>query len=669
MRHDGSFLPVWSEFGRRLALLFVSSPKNAQLLERIGNARGLFSICASLAQYQPSAFRMLVALFAISGFMVPTGLAFLGFRFMGKCGGRRVQVITPLYNELYNGHCVALGSLTISTVIVNVLIVGFAFGIQNSLRETSTFYARGLDELEGYFRTKHTPIPWNRSRSVLKKAALQAQQLDTDFSEAFKEYLQQRLDVNPFESKGPSCGKLLRAIIGDNDALLNLNCSSLEQAQHQLVQNATLTFKKKTVTERMRLARALWTGAFTVENSGNGNIKKLAAVKVKFHKFEKKFRLRHLFGSLAPLTMMVLAMVVGVVGALLVIALAMGILNHDRGMAPTLRNTFSHKAGLIMLYCPAVLGLCSVMAVPLAGVLLSGCVVGECYICEPYRGRERHILDEAATKLLSGDTSLIPSRIIHSCMEPSKRASRPRNHDPELPEQLQRRDAAAETGCGANCTTRMSRHQAFALNGTAELNDEILQPALSEFYMKMVTKAEMMLSRMRVKKRNSATAECRTVYKVMSQGYSLFCGTLLGNYHGAWTGLLLLAALMVATAVVSLRLSKFHLVMDQYCYAGWDKRILRKSPRRRKVVRRRHSPKPSFEDLSADSNDSAGDEQSGDADTGPTQTSEHSEEEAGSVGVWDSEAWLLGSLSKGAPSRTPAEASQSDTEQESAADA
>lgn len=663
MRNDGSFLPVWSEFGRRLALMLVSSPKNAQLLERIGNARGLFSICASLAQYQPPVFHMAVALFAVSGFMVPMGLGFLGLRFMGKCGGQRVQVITPLYNELYNGHCVALGSLTITSVIVNVLLVGFAFGIQNSLREASIFYARGLEDLESFFRAKNTPHSWNRSHLVLRSAALQAQRLDSDFGEAFEQYLLQRLDVNPFESKGPVCGKLLRAMLGENDELRNANCSALEKTQQQLVHNATKVFKKKTAAERRRLARALRMRAFLAQNGATINHRKLAAVKVKFQKFEQKFRLRHLFGSLAPLMMMLLSMVVGVVAALLIVGLAMGMLNHDRGMAPTLRNAFSHKAGLIMLYSPVVLFACSVLAVPIAGVLLSGCVVGECYICEPYRGRERHILDEAATKLLSGETTLLPSKILHSCTERSRRSPRPHRQSAILQvSRIRRRrsaDHAAE--CTKDCA-QVTQGRELSVNTTTDLNAEIIQPALSDFYVAMVSEAEMMLSRLRAKNRNSAAAECRIVYNVMSHGYSLFCGTLLGNYHGAWTSLLFLAALLMATAVVSVRLSKFHLVMDQYCYAGWDRRILRKAPKRRKVSTKRPGPRPSVENLSSpdnseslekDEHDSAG------ADTTSRQTREHpsdSDEDPGSMGVWHSEAWLLGSLTKGASSLTAAHA-------------
>lgn len=659
MRNDGSFLPVWSEFGRRLALMLVSSPKNAQLLERIGNARGLFSICASLAEYQPSVFRLTVALFAISGFLVPVGLGFLGLRFMGKCGGQRVQVITPLYNELYNGHCVALGSLTITSVIVNVLLVGFAFGIQNSLREASTFYARGLDDLESFLRGM--PKVRNKSQLVLRNAALQAQKLDSDFSEAFEQYLLHRLDVNPFETKGPICGKLLRAMLGEHDELRNANCSVLEQTQQQLVHNATKAFKKKTVAERRRLARALRIKALTVQNGGNTSRKKLADVKVKFQNFEQRFQLRHLFGSLAPLLMMFLSMVVGVVAAFLVVGLAMGMLNHDRGKGPTLRNAFSHKAGLIMLHCPVVLFACSILAVPLAGILLSGCVVGECYICEPYRGRERHILDEAAAKLFSGDTTLLPSKILHSCTDRSRRARRPHEQIANISVSGKRRRRSADHA--AECTDNCAQIGGdLGLNTTVDLNAEILQPALSDFYVSMVAQAEMMLSRLDGKKRKSAAAQCRIVYKVMNHGYSLFCGTLLGNYHGAWSSLLFLAALLMAAAVVSVRLSKFHLVMDQYCYAGWDKRILRKAPKRRKMLTKRPGLKTSVESLSSPaSSESLEKDEHGNTedDTTPAETREHlsdSDEDPGSMGGWHSEAWLLGSLSKGASSLTAAHA-------------
>lgn len=670
MRNDGSFLPVWSEFGRRLALMLVSSPKNAQLLERIGNARGLFGICASLAQYQPSVFRLAVALFAISGLLVPVGLGFLGLRFMGKCGGQRIQVITPLYNELYNGHCVALGALTITSVIVNVLLVGFAFGIQNSLRETSTFYDRGLDDLEGFFRNR--PKSWSKSQLVLKNAEMQAQKLESDFNEAFEQYLLQRLDVNPFQSKGPVCGKLLRAMLGENDEARNANCSALEQTQQQLVRNATKVFKKKTATERRRLARALRIRAFMVQNGSNTNRKKLTDIKVKFKDFDQRFQLRHLYGSLAPLLMMLLSMVVGVVAAFLAIGLAMGMLNHDRGKGPTLRNVFSHKAGLIMLYCPVVLFACSVLAVPLAGILLSGCVVGECYICEPYRGRERHILDEAATKLLSGVTvTLLPSRILHSCTGRSKRAPSTHEQIANLSEsgKLRRGSADHLAECTENCTH-------LTANATMDVNAEILQPALSDFYANLVAQAEMMLIRLNGKNRRSAARECRIVYNVMSHGYNLFCGTLLGNYHGAWSSLLFLAALLMATTVVSVRLSKYHLVMDQYCYAGWDKRILRKAPKRRKALTKRFGRRLSVENFSlpATSEGSEKDEcDDAEADTASAEPREHlsdSDDDPGSMGGWHSEAWLLGSLSKGASSLTaeqadtnPLTASKSDSEE------
>lgn len=668
MRNDGSFLPVWSEFGRRLALTLVSEPRNAQLLEHIANARGLFSICASLAQYQPSTFRVLVALFAVSGFMVPAGVVFLGLRVMGKCGGQRVQVITPLYNELYNGHCVALGSLTISSVVINVLLVGFSFGIQKSLRDASNFYDQGLDELEGYFREKYVPESWNRSQLVLRSAALQAQKLDADFGDAFEEYLLQRLDVNPFASKGPACGKLLRAMLDERDELLKANCSSLEQTQQQLVENATQMFKKKTVAERRHLARALRARAFRVDNGGNTNLKMLSNVKVKFRNFEKRFRLRQLFGHLAPLLMMLLSMVVGVVAALLVVSLAMGMLNHDRGMAPTMRNAYSHRAGLIMLYSPAVLFLSSLVAVPLAGVLLSGCVVGECYICEPYRGRERHILDEAAVKLLSGDKTLVPSKILHSCTESGKRINGSRKQHAKKRVRRQVPRTSQQLDCGMNCTRR-------GVNSSADLN-EILQPVLSDFYAQMVTKTEIILSRLSPKNMSTVATECRTVYKLMNQGYSLFCGSLLGNYHGAWSSLLGLAALLMATAVVSLRLSRFHLVMEQYCYAGWDDRILRKAPRRRRTWAKRHQnqhlsvEEEVVEEVQSETNeppeppeppDAPG--AAGAADATPTDDAadpkarDHpsdTEEPAGSMGGWHSEAWLLGSLNKSGSSSSSA---------------
>lgn len=657
MRNDGSFLPVWSEFGRRLALTLVSSPKNAQLLERIGNARGLFSICASLAEYQPSVFRLAVTLFAISGFLVPVGLGFLGLRFMGRCGGQRIQVITPLYNELYNGHCVALGSLTITSVIVNVLLVGFAFGIQNSLREASAFYARGLDDLESFFRA--TPKVRSKSQLVIRSAALQAQKLDSDFSEAFEQYLLHRLDVNPFETKGPICGKLLRAMLGEHFELRNTNCSVLEQTQQRLVHNATEAFKKKTMTERRRLARALRMKALTVQNGGNASRKKIADIKVKFQDFEQRFRLRHLFGSLAPLLMMLLSMVVGSVAAFLVVGLATGMLNHDRGKGPTLRNGFSHKAGLIMLHCPIVLFACSILAVPLAGVLLSGCVVGECYICEPYRGKERHILDEAAIKLLSGDTTLLPSKILHSCSDRSRLEVRLREQVADIPTSSEMLHRSADQECTDNFT---QIGEDLAVNTTADLNAEILEPALSDFYINMVSQAEITLSRLEGKSRKSAAAQCRIVYKVMNHGYSLFCGTLLGNYHGAWSSLLFLAALLMATAVVSVRLSKFHLVMDQYCYAGWDKRILRKSPKRRKALSKRPVLKNSVENLSSPASSESLEKDECDdaeADTTSVETREHlsdSDEDPGSVGGWHSEAWLLGSDSKGPSSLTAAHA-------------
>lgn len=656
MRDDGSFLPAWSDLGRRLALTLVSAPRNAKLLERIARARGLFSICTSLARYQPSTFRVLVILFAVSGFMMPAGVAFLGLRFMGRCGGERIQVITPLYNELYKGHCVALGTLTISTVVVNVLLAGFAFGIQNSLRDASSFYDQGLDELEGYFRAKYVPESWNRSQVMLRSAALQAEKLDADFGDAFEEYLLRRLDVNPFASKGPSCAKLLRAMLEGSHELLKANCSSLEQTQQQLVENATKTFKKKTVAERRHLARTLRARASKLD--GNVNLEMLANAKVKLQNFENRFRLRQLFGYLAPLLMMTLSMVVGIVAALLVVALAMGMINHDRGMAPTLRNSHSHRAGLIMLYSPAALFLSILVAVPLAGILLSGCVVGECYICEPYRGRERHILDEAATKLLSGDKSLVPSKILHSCTETSKRTTRPRKKNGKKRVRRQvARIAEQILDCAANCTRR-------GANGRADVND-ILKPVLSDFYEQMVTKTEMILSRLSPTNVSAVATECRTVYKLMNQGYSLFCGSLLGNYHGAWSSLLVLASLMLATAVVSLRLSRFHLIMEQYCYAGWDERILRKSPRRRSAWAKRHEEENTaveeeVVDLESEAAnepseppDASGAADATDADAADAAAPKargqpsDSEEESGSMGAgWHSEAWLLGSLNK-----------------------
>lgn len=652
MRHDGSFLPLWCELGRRIARRLASAPKNVQLLERVADAQDLWSICGSLSEYQPPAFRALVALFAFSGFMVPVGLSFVALRFTGKCGGDRIQVITPIYADLYNGHCAALGSFTVAFIIINVILVGFAFGIENSMREASSFYAKGMYDIESYFRDRQLQPSWNGSQIVVRDAALHAKRLSADFNRAFKQYLFQKLEANPPTPKEGRCGKLLRAVLDENDGRLNTNCATLEEILDELVKNATKSFKKKTVLERRRLARALWVRAFEASGGNDANVKNLATAKLKLKRFEKKLHLRKMFGILAPRVMIAMSMILGVVAALLVVGLAMGMLNHDRGMAPTLRNSYSHRAGLIMLYSPILMLLSSVVAIPLAGILLSGCIVGECYICEPYRGKQRFILDEAVTKLLSSDTALSPSKILQTCSNPvsvpgqtPKAAIQSAAHKKHILASGKSKPLGTAT---ENCSTEgkdlFQQHSADDFNGT------FLQPELSDFYGRMIVQAETMLSTLADHSNQTATlSECNTVYRVMRTGYEMFCVTMLGNYHGSWMTLLLLSFVLIATSTISLRLSRFYLVMEHYCYAGWDERILRKAPRRKVVWTKGQSPQASVQLFARSSAATAKDDTTrtefGLKQPGSLNGSLNSDEQE-AINVWPSEAWLTGSISK-----------------------
>ncbi|EEC09364.1 serine/threonine protein kinase, putative, partial [Ixodes scapularis] len=514
MRTDGSFLPFWSDLGRRIAHKLTLTPKDGRFLEQIANARGPYGVVSGLAQHQPSTFGFLVATFTLSGLMTATWLLFLALRLTGRCGGQRVQVITPLYAQLYNGYCIAMSSITVTFIIANVLLAGFAFGIQNSALEASVFYTEAFDGLERYFRTQ--PQRWNSSRQAARDAAFQTRRLSKDFNEEFKQHLLQKLNINPFASKGRTCGKVLRAMLSEHSDLLDADCSTLEKTQEQFLSNATENFKKNTSAERKGLIRKLRVKVAEAIGGNNSNVKHLVKVKAKLRSFNKRTHFGQIYGGLAPLIMMMLSMSIGIVAALLVMAIAMGMLNHDRGMAPTLRNSYSHKAGIIMLYSPAVMFLSSIVAVPLAGLLLPGCVVAECYICEPYLGKHRHILNDVASKLLSASPALIP-------------------------------------------------------------------------------------------------------------------------------------IVLVAAGSVSLRLSKFYLVMDQYCYAGWDERILRRAPRRRKVSKKRRKADVAPEDkessrsldeqTDSDSRNN-GDGHLKDLDMSSVSLGQHGDE----AGPWHSESWLLGSV-------------------------
>ncbi|CAN7990755.1 unnamed protein product [Ixodes hexagonus] len=523
MRIDGSFLPLWSDWGRRITHKLIRPPKDVQLLEQIANSRGLYGVTVGLARHQPSTFGVLVASFTVGGLMSAVGISFLALRFRGRCGGQRVQVITPLYAELYHGCCMAISSITVIAIVANVLLAGFAFSVQKSIREASAFYGEAFDNLERYAGAQ--PRGWNGSRQAARDTALQTLKLSKGFNEAFKRYLLQELNVNPFASKGSTCGKLLRAMLSEHSDLFDADCPTLEKTQEQLIFKATENFKKKTLAERKGLLQKLRVKVAEAMGGNDTSVKHLMNVRSKLRSFDKRTHLRQMFGGLAPSLMMVLSMVIGVVSALLVIALSMGMLNHDRGMAPTLRNWYSHRAGLILLYSPAIMFLSSIVAVPLAGLLLSGCVVGECYICDPFRGKHRQILDDAASKLLSISPVLVPSRILQSCS-------------------------------------------------------------------------------------------------------------------------------------VSLRLSKFFLVMDQYCYAGWDERILRRAPRRRKSWKKRlgTGEPPSYQESSkcSDEDSDLDSKKSGvvalkDGDTNGTSVGQHGDE----AGPWHSESWLLGSVSGIGPLLAP----------------
>ncbi|KAL3182898.1 hypothetical protein MRX96_006698 [Rhipicephalus microplus] len=332
-----------------------------------------------------------------------------------KCGGERLQVISPEYDDYYQYYCLSVSLTGVALIITAVALFLSKSDMGSAVSDAYDNYASAVSLLKGITpgggakdKDKDKDKDKKPDENAPTKLRHIVETLNTRFREDFGEYVKRRVAMDsglPSRSVLSECRhdarSLVRSLSSDGQRSLaaqfqavGRRCEQLERSSQVAYGSLARAVEDATVAQRKKLLRKL----ASYESDGGA------------------------VGWMSFLTglPMLLVVVITLVAPIVAIA-GMGVAAQDHDLRPTIRSTQSNTGGLMLVYSAAggLVGLIISSYISTQLYLVSA--AAEVYVCEPYHSKNFKPLDQMSYALWTAEqrgaawAGFIPSEILSKC--------------------------------------------------------------------------------------------------------------------------------------------------------------------------------------------------------------------------------------------------------------
>lgn len=645
LQPSGVTVPVWSDIGRSVLTLFAGDAGDGGKFAKDAlDSPGMGGIRGALASQQS-----LMGIFTwISWFLflavTAGGLGLVGARFAKKCGGERLQIISPEYDDYYQYYCMAVSLTGVALMITAVALFLNKSDMGSAINDGYDHYAAAVGLLKGISagggggEKKDTPSA--RLRGIVDT-------LNTRFRDDFGEFLKRRVAMDsglPSRSVLYECSHDARSLAHSLSAAgqrrlaalftaVGRRCGQLEGSRKLAYGRLARAVEDATVAERKQLLRKV-RGALEraerrarmMEQSGGG----VDAAIGKLASYESDGGVVGWMSFLTGIPML-LVVVIALVAPIVAIA-GMGIAAQDNDLRPTVRSTQSNTGGLMLVYSAAAGLVCLIISSYIATQLYVIAGAGEVYVCDPFRSKNFKVLDQMAYALWPGEqrgsggwAGFIPSEIMSKCQrggslselqapdwagvtktndtkKDDKKDDNPKNPPARLRlnvELVRNASAARDSGAAVRALVsalgQLGSQRPSAIRAAAEQlsrkwrplvkgangSSDPLTSSVGRYYGEYMGDAER-----RLRWATAQTAEqgggCEPAFQTLNAALLLFCDTFVAGAEGYWLAHVLAFVLLLCFGPICLGMANHFLVMENYVYRGFDeKKVKRRDERER----------------------------------------------------------------------------------------
>lgn len=440
LQPSGATVPVWCDIGRALITLFAGDPGDGiKFGQDALDAPGLGGIWTALSSQQG----MLGIMVWISWFfflaVTAGGLGIVGARFAKKCGGERLQVITPDYDDYYQYYCMSVSLTGVALIITSVALFLSKSDMGSAVSDAYDNYQSAVDLLK-----QLSAGGGGGDKSKDKKADEGAptklrhivDTLNTRFRDHFGEYVKRRVAMDsglPSRSVLSECRHDARSLVRSlsSEGQRNLaalfkavgrRCGQLERSRQVAYGSLARTVEDATVAQRKQLLRKVRQALERAEERVRMMAQSGGGVDTPINKLASYESDGGAVGWMSFLTglPMLLVVVITLVAPIVAIA-GMGIAAQDNDLRPTVRSAQSNTGGLMLVYSAAAGLVALIISSYIATQLYVVAAAAEVYVCEPYHSKNFKPLDQMSYALWTPDqrgaawAGFVPSEILSKC--------------------------------------------------------------------------------------------------------------------------------------------------------------------------------------------------------------------------------------------------------------
>ncbi|KAK8780258.1 hypothetical protein V5799_018401 [Amblyomma americanum] len=441
LQPSGVTVPVWSDIGRSVLTMFAGDPGDGgKFAKEALDSPGMGGIRGALASQQG-----LMGIFTWVSWLLflavtAGGLGLVGARFAKRCGGERLQIISPEYDDYYQYYCMAVSLTGVALMITAVALFLNKSDMGSAINDGYDHYAAAVGLLKGISagggggdkdkdkdKEKKGDTPTARLRGIVDA-------LNTRFRDDFGEFLKRRVAMDsglPSRSVLSECSHDARSLahslsaagqrsLASLFAAVGRRCGKLESSRKLAYGHLARAVEDATVAERKRLLRKVRSALERaqqrmLEQSGGPGVD--AAIG-KLASYESDGGVVSWMSFLTGIPML-LVVVIALVAPIVAIA-GMGIAAQDHDLRPTVRSPQSNTGGLMLVYSAAAGLVCLIISSFIATQLYVVAGAGEVYVCDPFRSRNFKVLDQMAYALWPGEqrgqwAGFVPSEILSKC--------------------------------------------------------------------------------------------------------------------------------------------------------------------------------------------------------------------------------------------------------------
>ncbi|KAL1432288.1 hypothetical protein MTO96_013607 [Rhipicephalus appendiculatus] len=440
---SGVTVPVWCDIGRALITLFAGDPGDGiKFGQDALGAPGLGGIWSALSSQQTMLSIMVWLGWFIFLAVAAGGLGIVGARFAKKCGGERLQVISPEYDDYYQYYCISVSLTGVALIITAVALFLSKSDMGSAVSDAYDNYASAVTLLKGISagggeKDKGKDKKPEEAPTKLRQIV---ETLNTRFRDDFGEYVKRRVAMDsglPSRSVLSECREDARSLVRSlsSEGQRNLaalfkavgrRCGQLERSRQVAYGSLARAVEDATVAQRKQLLRKVRQALERAEERVRMMAQSVGGLDTPIGALASYESDGGAVSWISFLTgvPMLLVVVITLVAPIVAIA-GMGIAAQDHDLRPTIRSTQSNTGGLMLVYSAAAGLVGLIISSYIATQLYLVAAAAEVYVCEPYHSKNFKPLDQMSYALWTADqrgaawAGFVPSEILSKCQSGS----------------------------------------------------------------------------------------------------------------------------------------------------------------------------------------------------------------------------------------------------------